>query len=276
MKAFEALRLSWDESGRIAVIAWGVLLMLAVIVVWSAGMHGGFREVQSICGVVGKAFWTNVTVLGDFRILLALMLPLSVRYPRVFLAFLVASLIAGFAVLALKMAFHLPRPVQYFGSEGITVIGVPRSGKSFPSSHAALVAAGVMVWAAHLNWTRILPLLAGACIVALARVAVGAHWPIDILVGAMVGILSALIGLAVASAYGVWLTERRRHLLAVLAGLAVSSLGFDTLGYPEATLFRWLILCIGLLSLCVLHVFPLLKPAALAGLDEQVRHADAQ
>lgn len=176
---------------RVAVVSLFILLAMTVMLVGVQGVHGGFKETQQITTPIGESFWTNVTVLGDFRVLLALMLPFSLRYPRIFLSFLVASLIAGLAVRGLKLAFHLPRPVQLLGSDAMTIIGIPRSGKSFPSSHAALVAAFVMVWVGQLNWKKMLPMLACALAVGLARVAVGAHWPIDVLVGAMVGIVAA-------------------------------------------------------------------------------------
>ncbi len=249
-----------DQSGRglgrASVVALLILLAMAATLIGEQGVHGGFKELQQITAAVGESFWTNVTVLGDFRVLLALMLPISLRYPRVFLSFLIASLLAGLAVRGLKLAFHFPRPIQLLGSEAMTIIGIPRSGKSFPSSHAALVAACVMVWVGQLDWKKILPMAACGLLVGMARVAVGAHWPIDVLVGAMVGILAAWLASWLANHLSRFVTPLLQQLVGALAVVAVSSLAFDSLGYPEALLLRCLILGIGVAGYGAMYVLP--------------------
>jgi len=249
---------------------------MTVMLIGVQGVHGGFKETQQITAAIGDSFWTNVTVLGDFRVLLALMLPLSLRYPRVFLSFLVASLIAGLAVRGLKLAFHLPRPIQLLGSDAMTIIGIPRSGKSFPSSHAALVAAFVMVWVGQLDWKKMLPMVACALAVGLARVAVGAHWPIDVLVGAMVGIVAAWAANSIANYANAYVTPLIRHLVAVLAVLAVASLVFDSLGYPEALLLRCLILGIGVAGYFTVYILPALTHSGAGSENKQGNGLDAK
>ena len=63
---------------------------------------------------------------------------------------------------------------------------------SFPSGHATFFfAIAFAMWFFNRIWSYWF--LAGACLMGLARVFVGVHWPSDILAGALVGFLSVLV-----------------------------------------------------------------------------------
>lgn len=263
------------RTTRVALASLLVLMLATATLIAGLGLHGGFTEMQQLTALLGDGFWTNITVLGDFRVLLALMLPFSVRYPRVFLSFLIASLLAGLAVRGLKLVFHLPRPIQLLGTDAMTIIGIPRSGKSFPSSHAALVGAFVMVWVPQLDWKKILPMLVGALLVGLARIAVGAHWPIDVLVGAMVGISAGWFAALIVNRVAAHMNAAIYQLVAVVAVLAVASLAFDSLGYPEALLLRCLILGIGVAGYFTVYILPALTRSGAGSQNKLGNRLDA-
>ncbi len=264
-----------ERTTRVAVASLLVLMVATATLIGGLGLHGGFKEMQQLTALLGESFWTNITVLGDFRVLLALMLPFSVRYPRVFLSFLIASLLAGLAVRGLKLAFHLPRPVQLLGTDAMTIIGIPRSGKSFPSSHAAMVGALVMVWVPQLDWKKILPMLLCAILVGLARIAVGAHWPIDVLIGAMVGVSAGWFAASIAKHVAAHMTAAIYHLVAVVAVLAVATLAFDSLGYPEALFLRCLILGIGVAGYFTVYILPALTRSGAGSQNKLGNRLDA-
>ena len=68
---------------------------------------------------------------------------------------------------------------------------IPESGNSLPSGHAAFMFALAMeLWFLDKKWGAWFMLF--AVLNGAARVFVGVHWPLDILAGAAVGILSAL------------------------------------------------------------------------------------
>jgi hypothetical protein len=76
--------------------AWCLLLAVAMsILVWGDGWYAGFFSAQSVSGVLPPWFWGALTTLGDERMLLALLLPFSLRFPRVFWAIVIASLLAA-------------------------------------------------------------------------------------------------------------------------------------------------------------------------------------
>ena len=96
---------------------------------------------------------------------------------------------SGLLVQFFRFFYHHPRP---FEEIGFTPLITGPASSSFPSNHAAILfALSLLVF--YLNrkvglWFFILSFLNG-----LARVIVGVHWPLDILGGALVGLLAAFL-----------------------------------------------------------------------------------
>lgn len=85
----------------------------------------------------------------------------------------------------------LPRPRPYL-SHAVHQLIPPSLDTSFPSDHATLgFAVAVMVWRYDRHWGVALLLL--ATLLAFARVFVGAHYPGDVLGGAVLGALTSVV-----------------------------------------------------------------------------------
>jgi len=109
---------------------------------------------------------------------------------RVATASFIASLTSLLAAAVLGHIFYEARPFVSDGSARLLINHSPDNG--FPSEHAILAfsVAGSVVW-----WR---PLLGGiglvlAALLGVARIYVGVHWPLDILVSAAVGLMAGAL-----------------------------------------------------------------------------------
>jgi undecaprenyl-diphosphatase len=141
------------------------------------------------------------TALGDhmlYPLYAALALALALKRPNLLssqavLAFLAAYLVDWVLIAALKPLLDFPRPARVLGDAAVHILGQPEYAHSFPSGHTAfavLLAASLLPGA---HWALKVLLLLFALWVAWARIAVGAHFPADVLGGALIGGISAWI-----------------------------------------------------------------------------------
>jgi undecaprenyl-diphosphatase len=131
---------------------------------------------------------------------------------------LVAVLIGSLVVQAIKFGVARPRPLREFaawleaGTIHINVIGPSLRHRSFPSGHTQVMASVSMylfcLYPRQWYWWG-----ASLFLVGLSRIYVGMHFPLDVLAGALLGMLSTL---------GVW--HWRRACSAAAAGDAPISL----------------------------------------------------
>lgn len=104
-------------------------------------------------------------------------------------AVILAAAIAGLAISVLSSAVHEDRPFLHDADTVQLVAHAADNG--FPSDHATVAAVVAVVAAAA--WRRWAPLfLALALLVGFSRVAVGVHYPGDVLAGWAIGAAAAL------------------------------------------------------------------------------------
>lgn len=92
----------------------------------------------------------------------------------------------GIVTTTIHFLYNEPRPFLVYGFTPL----IAESGSSFPSGHAAwFFALALVVWFTNRRWGWWL--LGGATLMAIARVYVGVHWPLDVVAGAAIGLASA-------------------------------------------------------------------------------------
>lgn len=101
-----------------------------------------------------------------------------------------------------KTAFALPRPSDLYANDMAWVFVEPDSLYAFPSGHAVYTAAVVACLWPLCSWPFRLLLLGLAAAVGWSRVALGAHFPADVVAGYMLG------GACVVATYG-WAVSLR-------------------------------------------------------------------
>lgn len=238
------------------LILGALFAVCAALLIGSAGYCAGFQSVQGWCAALPPVFWETVTVLGDERILFALALPFYRRYPQVFAALVVAAISAALLSRGIKLVAEMPRPAALLPVGEITIIGPRVLHNSLPSGHTASVFACVGVWIAYLNARHQPWLLALAGLAVLSRVAVGAHWPADVLLGACVGLFAAWLGTRVVDGR-LWREASLgyRAMLALVV-VATATLPFDGQGYALSLPFRLLVCGFGLWAAWALYLGP--------------------
>ncbi len=117
---------------------------------------------------------------------------------KVALLGLAALLVANVAVYFLKFIVAEPRPFNVLPHVDLLVS--ESEIYSFPSGHSASSFAVMMViglkYRLHIKgkaYRLLYPLLAFAALIAFSRVYIGVHYPLDVVFGAIVGILSAIL-----------------------------------------------------------------------------------
>jgi membrane-associated phospholipid phosphatase len=184
--------------------------------------------------------WANVTVLGDTVVAFALCLPLWRRRPQALWAFVFVALLGAAWVHGLKPFLDVARPPAVL--PGVHVIGPLFTTHSFPSGHATTAfAIGGLIALGSGSRALAAMALAVAALVALSRVVVGVHWPLDILAGAFGGWLAAAAGSAVArktESFGKREAVQWALALFLAACAAWLVIGHSRSGYPQADLLQ--------------------------------------
>jgi undecaprenyl-diphosphatase len=120
----------------------------------------------------------------------------------------VAAVSEGILLQLLKSLVDTPRPLSYFAEQikmsGVTVHTMfePLYSRSFPSGHSqtAFCAAAVLAWVTMrsqksrtVKYTLWILAYSLALLVGISRIYVGAHFPIDVLGGAILGVVPVLL-----------------------------------------------------------------------------------
>lgn len=193
-----------------------------------------FLFFNRISSFTGPAFWANATILGDGLVCAVLLLPWVRKNPERAWGGLLGAVLMVVILRLFKNLLSLPRPLGVLPEDLVTVIGPGHRRSAFPSGHTATMALFAGVWALTasrriVSWVA----LSFALLVGVSRMAVGVHWPTDVLAGLALGWVSAWIGLrwALRTPWG-WGRAGRRVLTGALLASAFILLIVDHTGYP--------------------------------------------
>lgn len=220
--------------------ALAALALVGVAIVWQGGSveqisvwpahQAAFLAMNGHSTTLPASLWSGLTLLGDTAVLMPLLALFLLRKPQVWAAVL-ASVPAGALISVLgKHWASVPRPAALLDPTLFTLIGPALHHNSFPSGHSiSAFAAAVAVLATLLPslrasraWLVLAAAVMAALAIAVSRIAVGAHWPLDVVAGAAGGWLAGLsgAGLARRTAWWRWLLVGKGHW-AASAGLAI-------------------------------------------------------
>ena len=151
-----------------------------------------------------------ITWLGNAGVVIALVLIFFIVKGRIYVRqnlpwFLAAMLVAGLCIFVLKKTIPRPRPLADFaplieaGKVQIHVLGKQLWYRSFPSgdTQTAFTAATYLSMLLP-RWTPLFISLAMG--VGISRIYMGVHFPLDVIIGGLIGTLFAL---------GAWLARKK-------------------------------------------------------------------
>jgi membrane-associated phospholipid phosphatase len=225
------------------------LLLLGIgVALGTDDYRAGFHGLQALThAFLPDRAWAVLTRLGDERMLFVLSLLFVRHRPEIFWAMLVAALIGTIYSHGLKLYLDVLRPPAVLSSDEFRLIGPALKRNSFPSGHtlSAFLFAGVL-FAFSTSVAQRLALLSAATMVGLSRVAIGVHWPQDIIAGAFSGLLLAAVGVWITYYWQAGLRPRVHLWLLLLPAAAMLLLLADDNGNPSAPLFVYTVVVLGL------------------------------
>ncbi len=171
-----------------------IVLLLCLVAVLLVDRNSLFLFLNNNSAIFPDHFWGIMTNLGDGFVAALIILCCAHKRPDFVRASLIATAVALPIVQGMKYFTTVLRP-GFLLPEMTHSIGHLPSSWAFPSGHTATVAVVFgTVWfmsdSKIIRWSAfVIMLLAG-----FSRIAVGVHWPIDVVIGLIVGISCAAIG----------------------------------------------------------------------------------
>ncbi len=240
----------------IATIVAGLLAIVAGLVAWrQPALNEALFHAVNDLGPAAPATWSCLSVAGLGLAAWILLTAFAQREPERVAQFFWVLVVGGLVASFIKHRVRSPRPLLALGDAHVNVVGEALRIQSMPSGHSAMAFAMLALLIAErrrfdergavggmlLSRTGLAVVALFALGIALSRLAVGAHWPADALVGSGLGLVFGAL------APHAWPTRALASFLARPAGqrawaaglvLCAASIGatptlVQTFGLPE-------------------------------------------
>ena len=240
----------WSGRHWLGWLGWPLLVALLIWAISPAQQVALFTAINLQARVLPDWFWSTLTLFGDTAVLLVGLSPLLLWRRQALVAAIAAIPAGGLMSVTAKRLADAPRPAAVLDIAQFHLIGPTLNLHSFPSGHtitAFAAASAVMAVILPGNKPIRMALLAAAIIVlaaavGLSRVAVGAHWPADVLAGALFGWLAGLSGAWFTRRFPVlWRSQRLATGLAVLLFAIGVWVLLRRVDYPLGVAAVWLV-----------------------------------
>lgn len=208
----------------------------------------------------------NLTQIGDASIFLSFLIIFLVYAPKIWEALISASLVSLVFSNGLKNLFDVPRPAVVYDNDLFIIVGKTAVGySSLPSGHSITIFTTLTVllyafmpkdFKFKFLWTFFI--IALGLFIASSRVGVGAHHPLDVVIGSIIGYISGLIGIFISRKYKIfsWVGNKKYFpifmvLILVICGSLIKKIITENVFVFYMAL---VILCISLYKIVYVYV----------------------
>jgi membrane-associated phospholipid phosphatase len=226
-----------------------VLLALMITVALTNTNIPLFLIFNRLSHYTGGGVWANLTSLGEGLIVLSLAGLIAIRWPKAAWTVLVAGVFGTLLVHGIKEAVGALRPAMILPRDSFTIIGPRLNVVSFPSGHTTTITAFATILYLQVKDARVAWLLLPVVVlVGISRMAVGAHWPMDVLGGWVVGILIAVFSYILAERWRFGVRAPAQFGIVLLSLLCAASLFWLAPQMKQALVLRWTVGSLGLIT----------------------------
>lgn len=207
--------------------AWGLWIVplgLWVLVSFMTTPPEIFLLINKNARALPDTAWVFFNLFGNGWFVFALTAPLLIFSPRLIVAGVIAGALTGAMSRILKLSLSFPRPASVLDPSTFYILGKPLTSLSMPSGHtltAFSLATALYFSISPENRKPFLWMFLIAIGTAFARVAVGAHWPADVMAGASIGLFGGIIGATLAQKIPAHFVETSSWLTRLIGACAL-------------------------------------------------------
>ena len=187
---------------------------------------GYFFYINSKLGLFPNVIY-NLTQTGDTLVILSILSFYLLYAPAIWEAIITSTIISSLVSTLLKNFFSIPRPAAVFDNNSFYIVGEKLLGhNSLPSGHSITIFTTLSIFLFALMPEKklysvlwVFFILFTGFILAITRVGVGAHYPLDVFFGSMVGYFSGTAAVLICKKYktGKWLENKKYYPILMLA-----------------------------------------------------------
>ena len=170
-----------------------LIICLVLVLLLAACLLSGtdeilFLQLNKLSQTLPEYLWGFLTTLSDPIVAPLLVFSLFHKKPLFLRAFFIAILLALVCNYSLKYGFDIERPAARLNPENYRAIGPLIASPSFPSGHTLTIFTMMALISCYFQKRSIsVVVFSLAAIISFSRIGVGAHWPSDVLFGALLG-----------------------------------------------------------------------------------------